>query len=583
MFKKLYKLFTLLFVASMMLGACASTAQEQEVEVQPTIAVATEVIAPTEVPPTEVPPTEVPAPDMAAIFNAVISSIPPEAGFGTIAASMLSEELAESAPFLLDVREVSEIEANGYIPGAVNIPLRQLLENLDKLPNLDVPIVVYCASGHRGGIALALLKGLGYTNVRNLNGGLGAWYMAGLPVETGSMSAEAASISTPIAADQALFAAFADFLTSMPDSFYMVPPTMLNELLAGGATPVILDVRSQAEWDRDGYIEGANLIPLPTFMTSLDKLPADLTTPIVIYCGSGHRGAVAMVALHLMGYTDVSNLGGGLGAWKAASLPVAGWINWTATWTDFLTNLPPGFYTISAADLNTAMVESAPFLLDVREAAEIEAFGYIAGGVHIPVREVLRSLDKLPAQDQSIVIYCGSGHRGAMVMAALRLLGWTDVRNLNGGMGAWVKAELPVETGLPTAPITGIAPMVDTVMLRDLDNFLFNLPDGFYTVGAADLNTELAVGAAPTMIDVRTAEEFTAGHIDGSVSIAINALLADLTQLPARDAPVVVLCGSGHRGALGMMALRMLGWMDVRNLGGGIIGWTAAELPLLTP
>ncbi len=582
MFAKFYKLFALLIVASMILGACASTAQEQEVEVQPTEVVTAEVITPTEVPPTEAPPTEEPAPDMVAVFSEVIASIPADAGYGAVSATALNEELADVAPFLVDVREVSEIEANGFIAGAINIPIRGLLENLDKLPGLDEPIVIYCGSGHRGGIAIALLKGLGYTNVRNLGGGMGAWTKAGLPVETG-LPAEAAAISTPIVENQALFTAFNDFLTSMPDSFYAIGAAPLNEALAGGATPVFIDVRSQAEWDKDGYIEGATLIQLPDFMTSLDQLPADLAAPILIYCGSGHRGAIAMVALRLLGYTDVTNLGGGLGAWKAASLPVVGWINWTATWTDFLTNLPAGFYTISAADLNTALVENPPFLLDVREASEIEASGYIAGAVAIPVREVLANLDKLPAQDQPIVVYCASGHRGAMVMAALRFLGYSDVRNLGGGTGAWVKAELALEAGVPAAPVAGTAPEVDATLLRDLNNFLANLPDGFYTVKAADLNTELAGGATPTMIDVRSAEDFTAGHIEGGVNMPITAVLADLTLLPAKDAPVVIYCASGHRGALALMALRMMGWTDVRNLAGGTGAWTAAELPLVTP
>jgi rhodanese-related sulfurtransferase len=582
MFAKLYKLFALLIVASMILGACASTAQEQEVEVQPTEVVTAEVITPTEVPATEVPPTEEPAPDMVAIFTEVIASIPADAGYGVVSATALNEELVDVAPFLVDVREVSEIEANGYIAGAINIPIRQLLENLDKLPGLDEPIVIYCGSGHRGGIAIALLKGLGYTNVRNLGGGLGGWTKAGLPVETG-VPAEAAAISTPIVENQALFTAFNEFLTSMPDSFYAIGAAPLNEALAGGATPVFIDTRSQAEWDKDGYIEGATLIPLPDFMTSLDRLPADLATPILIYCGSGHRGAIAMVALRMLGYTDVTNLGGGLGAWKAASLPVVGWINWTATWTDFLTNLPAGFYTISAADLNTALVENPPFLLDVREVSDIEAGGFIAGAVNIPVREVLANLDKLPAQDQPVVVYCASGHRGAMVMAALRFLGWTDVRNLGGGTGAWVKAELALETGVPAAPVAGTAPEVDATLLRDLNNFLANLPDGYYTVKPADLNTELAGGAALTIIDVRSAEDYAAGYIEGAVNMPITTVLADLTLLPAKDAPVVIYCASGHRGALALMALRMMGWSDVRNLGGGTGAWTAAELPLVTP
>ena len=582
MFAKFYKLFALLIVASMILGACGSATPEVEVEVQPTEVVTEVVVIPTEIPVTEVPPTEEPAPDMVAVFSEVITSIPADAGYGAVSATALNEELADAAPFLVDVREVSEIEANGYIAGAINIPIRGLLENLDKLPGLDEPIVIYCGSGHRGGIAIALLKGLGYTNVRNLGGGLGGWTKAGLPVETG-VPAEAAAISTPIVENQALFTAFNDFLTSMPDSFYAIGAAPLNEALAGGATPVFIDVRSQAEWDKDGYIEGATLIPLPDFMNSLDQLPEDTSTPILIYCGSGHRGAIAMAALRLLGYTDVTNLGGGLGAWKAASLPVVGWINWTATWTDFLTNLPAGFYTISAADLNTALVENPPFLLDVREASEIEASGYIAGAVAIPVREVLANLDKLPAQDQPVVVYCASGHRGAMVMAALRFLGWTDVRNLGGGTGAWVKAELTLEAGVPAAPVAGTAPEVDATLLRDLNNFLANLPEGFYTVKAADLNTELAGGATPTMIDVRSAEDYAAGYIEGAVNLPITSVLADLTLLPAKDAPVVIYCASGHRGALAMMALRMMGWTDVRNLGGGTGAWTVAELPLVTP
>ncbi len=199
MFAKFYKLFALLIVASMILGACnATTPEVAEVEVQPTEAVVTpEVITQTEVPPTDVLPTEEPAPDMVAVFTEVIAAFPADAGYATIAAAKLNEELADAAPFLVDLRETSEIEANGYIAGAINIPVRQLLNSLDKLPGLDEPIVLYCGSGHRGGIALALLTGLGYTNVRNLGGGLGGWTKAGLPVEAG-LPAEAAAISTPI-------------------------------------------------------------------------------------------------------------------------------------------------------------------------------------------------------------------------------------------------------------------------------------------------------------------------------------------------------------------------------------------------
>lgn len=79
---------------------------------------------------------------------------------------------------------------------------------------------------------------------------------------------------------------------------------------------------------------------------------------------------------------------------------------------------------------------------------------------------------------------------------------------------------------------------------------------------------------------MRTPDEVAQGYIEGSLPIPIEQLLTSLDQLPDKSAPVVVLCQSGHRGAIGLMALRMLGYTDVRNLGGGLNAWTAAELPL---
>ncbi|MCX7806951.1 MAG: rhodanese-like domain-containing protein, partial [Planctomycetota bacterium] len=151
------------------------------------------------------------------------------------------------------------------------------------------------------------------------------------------------------------------------------------------------------------------------------------------------------------------------------------------------------------------LAEKAPFLLDVREAAELEKDGYIEGAVHIPVRQVLENLDKLPAQDQPIVVYCASGHRGGFVTAALKLLGYSNVRNLAGGLGAWKKAELPVVTGsMPEAPKAGTAPEIkDQALYELLKGFFAELPEGFYTIKADKLNADIAEGKTYNLIDVR--------------------------------------------------------------------------------
>jgi rhodanese-related sulfurtransferase len=112
----------------------------------------------------------------------MLSTIPQ--GFGAVSPADLSVELMENPPeLLLDVRTVEEWADPGYIEGAVNIPLAELMSRVDELPeDKTAPIVVYCAKGVRGGIAMTMLRTLGYENVRNLAGGINGWIAAELPV-----------------------------------------------------------------------------------------------------------------------------------------------------------------------------------------------------------------------------------------------------------------------------------------------------------------------------------------------------------------------------------------------------------------
>jgi rhodanese-related sulfurtransferase len=574
--KKLNLSLILLVIFSMILAACAPAAQATEEVVAPPTAVPA-----TEVPPTEVPPTPEPAPDFAALYAQMIGALPQ--GYASIKPADVSTAMAEATPpFLLDVREAKELETDGYIKGAVNIPVREALKNLDKLPALDAKIIIYCGSGQRGGMLTSVLRVLGYTNVFNMSGGLGGWKKANLPVETGSMPAAAASISTPIIADKALFTALDESMSTLPDGFLGTKADKVKEMLASATPPTVIDLRTTAERESGGYIADSINIPVEQLFTSLDKLPAK-DAAIILYCGSGQRGSLSIEGLRLLGYTNVLNMGGGFGAWKAAGFAYEGAVNWTTVWTDFLTNLPADYYTVKA-DMLKAQIETgaAPFLLDVREPAEVEA-GYIKGAVNISVRNVLKNLDKLPAPNQPIVVYCGSGHRGAMVMAALRMLGYTDVRNLGGGMGAWTKAEFPVEKGTaPAEPVAGTAPAVDFLRFKDLDAFLSTLPDGFYSMKAADVQAAATSATPPMLIDLRTTDEFATGYIAGAFNLPVNEFMKDLTKLPTdKAAAVITLCQSGHRGALAMMAMRMMGYTNVVSLSKGMNGWLAEKLPVV--
>lgn len=75
-------------------------------------------------------------------------------------------------------------------------------------------------------------------------------------------------------------------------------------------------------------------------------------------------------------------------------------------------------------------------LLDVREDYERAEFNI--GGIHVPLGQLTMSFDKLaPHKDEEIVVYCRSGKRSAMATELLKQSGFSNVRNLEGGMIAW--------------------------------------------------------------------------------------------------------------------------------------------------
>lgn len=86
--------------------------------------------------------------------------------------------------------------------------------------------------------------------------------------------------------------------------------------------PYILDVRTVDEFD-DGYIEFAVNIPVVELPDNLDQLPADLDTPILVYCAAGTRGQWGLAYLTSLGYTNVQNMSGGFRAWTEAGYPTA--------------------------------------------------------------------------------------------------------------------------------------------------------------------------------------------------------------------------------------------------------------------
>src|SRR6266404_387030 len=82
----------------------------------------------------------------------------------------------------------------------------------------------------------------------------------------------------------------------------------------------LLDVREGDEWEQ-GHLDQAIFLPRGFLEVRADKLLADQSQPIVVYCAGGTRSALAAKTLQDMGYSDVYSMRGGFTEWKNNGMP----------------------------------------------------------------------------------------------------------------------------------------------------------------------------------------------------------------------------------------------------------------------
>ncbi|MGB9671338.1 MAG: rhodanese-like domain-containing protein [Halothiobacillaceae bacterium] len=103
--------------------------------------------------------------------------------YAEISPTEASRMMSHEEPLLLDVREINEYR-EGYLRDAKHIPLGQLGSKIDQLASWkDRPVIIYCRTGNRSGMACNLLAKQGFTKLYNLAGGIMAWKHDGLPVK----------------------------------------------------------------------------------------------------------------------------------------------------------------------------------------------------------------------------------------------------------------------------------------------------------------------------------------------------------------------------------------------------------------
>lgn len=96
-----------------------------------------------------------------------------------------------------------------------------------------------------------------------------------------------------------------------------------QEAAAQLAKLTVLDVREPTEFEA-GRIPGAINIPRGVLEFRIGEVHefAKKDVPVVIYCRTGGRAALAAVALGQLGYSNVVSITGGIAAWEQSSLPV---------------------------------------------------------------------------------------------------------------------------------------------------------------------------------------------------------------------------------------------------------------------
>lgn len=188
---------------------------------------------------------------------------------------------------ILDVRN-KEAFAAAHIPGAINIPLSPMLATYAGwIIPYDQKLILLTAREDDLDAASTALGLIGLDNVVGyLDGGINAWEQNGFPLT----HIEGLSIQE------------------------------LTERLNSKNKPLVLDVRSEAEW-LSGHIEHAYHYPLGAIgQELLNDVSKD--QEICVICGSGMRSGIMASCLQQAGYKHVANVLGGMAAWKNGGLPV---------------------------------------------------------------------------------------------------------------------------------------------------------------------------------------------------------------------------------------------------------------------
>lgn len=340
----------------------------------------------------------------------------------------------------------------------------------------------------------------------------------------------------------------------------------LHTILTGTDEFALIDVREPRITAEQGSILLGVSLPLSKLELRVDGLIPRRSTPVVVYDGGEGLAERGAARLNRLGYNDVRVLDGGIEGWAAAGYKVQSGGEHVigqafGEWIEEIYQTP--HITVeefrSKVDAGEDVV-----LLDSRPIGEFENHS-LPGGTSIPGAElVYRAHEVVTSPDTLVVVNCAGRTRSILGAQVLINAGLKNrVVSLEGGTQSWVleghdlihdesnAAPLPKAESLDTAKVSAIR-IAQRFGVQTIDN---NTLETFR--GESD-NRSLYV------LDVRTPEEFEAGHLPGSFSAPSWDVAPWVFRYVAtHNARIVLVDNDAVRATVAASWIVQIGWGEV--------------------
>lgn len=346
----------------------------------------------------------------------------------------------------------------------------------------------------------------------------------------------------------------------------------LKDLLRASDELALIDVREQGPFSAE-HLLFACCVPLSRLELLIDDLVPRRGTPTVVMDGGQGRLALRAAArLQALGYSDVAVLEHGIEGWRAAGFELFSGVNVPSKAFGEVVEQTCHTPLLTPQELNTRLQAGNPLvILDARPMEEYRRM-HIPGGIDTPGAElVYRVHDLAPDPCTLVVVNCAGRTRSIIGAQSLINAGIPNpVAALKGGTMGWRLAGFDLEHGSQRAapPPSPTAQSRALAAARQVAQ-----RTGVESIDPAQLAAWQAASSTRTtfVFDVRSPEEFEAGHLPGSRSAPGGQLVQATDEyVGVLNARLVLVDDTEVRALMTASWLRQLGWREVYVLAGGI-------------